>query len=1081
MKFICDFHIHSPFSRATSKELVPESLNYWGAVKGIKVLGTGDFTHPGWLKELKEKLEKAENGLLKLKKEYRHAEFFDVPQSWDKEVRFMLTAEISTIYKKKGKVRKVHNLIFAPDFSTAQTIQKKLTNIGANITSDGRPILGLDSKDLLEMSLDVCGDIFFVPAHIWTPWFSVLGSKSGFDSIDECFEDLSANIHAVETGLSADPPMHWMCSFLDEYTLISNSDAHSPDKLGRNANIFDTELSYDAIIRALSRMNSSGSGFAGTIDLFPQEGKYHYDGHRKCGICWDPLETLKNKEVCPVCKGKITVGVMNRVAQLSDRDDLTERKNRSSFFSIIPLKEILSEIFLVGPDSQKVEHAYFALLRKLGPELSILIEQSLEDIEKIGGGALSEAIKRMRNREVIIKEGFDGEYGKITVFRPCEIKEYEKQKFLFKDEPQKEYVPVQKRKMINFDLDEYRILRKQQGEKSSAQSFPLTDQALNPEQKKAAEHFMGTALVIAGPGTGKTEVLANRIAYLIREKNINPENILAVTFTNRAASEMKNRLKDLLKGREEIEKIRITTFHAFGFSVLKENATCMGQKNDFTVIDDNDKEMVLSKYLGLEKKEIRKKSELISRVKQSLKAYEKIEDKTFREIFDTYNRILQKFNAFDFDDLIYVPVRLFEKHEEIVSYYRKLFSWILIDEYQDINCAQYEMIKKLMPCRDSNLFVIGDPLQAIYGFRGASRKFIENFMCDYANAAIYGFTKSYRCSSIILKASDDVVNRPGKKGLLEGIRQGIKIRIVKNSTEKSEAEFIARTVEQMIGGVSFFSMDSNIIKASKARGIESFSDFAVLCRITRQISAIEKAFNDHKIPYQTVKNLPFFKQEPALSIIDLVKLSVNPNNVFLKEKLAAKKVIYPAEALKLENIVKESSVKAKISAVIDIYGKRVNKTAFKDSEFCGRLFGLAARFENDIEAFMRFTDLGEGIDLYKPRVEATTIMTLHAAKGLEFKCVFIAGCEDGILPYSLFNKQTSPEEEARLLYVGMTRAKEYLFLSYAQKRFIHGRTHKLKPSPYLARIEKELSDLTAAPQKPNHSKKDIQLDLFPKF
>ena len=337
MKFIGDFHIHSHYSIATSKELRPDFLDYWARLKGIKVVGTGDFAHPGWIQELKEHFEPAEEGLFKVKQEYKKKIYFPV----EDDVRFILTTEISNIYKKNGKVRKVHNVVFAPSFEVAETIQNKLINLGFNITSDGRPILGLDSRDLLELCLDSSEDIFFVPAHIWTPWFSVLGSKSGFDSVEECFEDLSPNIHAIETGLSTDPPMNWMCSFLDKYTLISNSDAHSPEKLGRNANIFNTELSYKGIIYAMKTGNPEN--FLGTIDFFPQEGKYHYDGHRKCGIRWSPIDTLQHDEICPVCGKKITVGVMNRIAQLADRDNVLERVNRHLFYSLIPLKEILSE------------------------------------------------------------------------------------------------------------------------------------------------------------------------------------------------------------------------------------------------------------------------------------------------------------------------------------------------------------------------------------------------------------------------------------------------------------------------------------------------------------------------------------------------------------------------------------------------------------------------------------------------------------------------------------------------------------------------------------------------------------------
>jgi len=418
MKFIGDFHIHSHFSLATSKELSPYSLDYWAGLKGIKVTGTGDFTHPGWLQELKEQLEPAEEGLFRLKQENKKRNMLPV----EGDARFILTTEISNIYKKKGEVRKIHSLVFAPSFDAAEKIQNKLASLGFNITSDGRPVIGMDSRDLLELCLDVSGDIFFVPAHIWTPWFSILGSKSGFDSVVECFEDLSEYISAVEMGLSSDPPMNWMCSFLDKYILIANSDAHSPDKLGRNANLLDADLSYKGIINALKSGNPDN--FKGTVNLFPQEGKYHFDGHRKCGIRWSPLETLQHNEICPVCGKKITVGVMNRVAQLADRDNILERPNRHPFYSLIPLREILSEIEGVSPSSIKVENSYKQLVHKAGSEFNILLNLELEQINKIGGELLCEAIRRLRNREVYIKEGFDGEFGIIKLFKEGETRSY---------------------------------------------------------------------------------------------------------------------------------------------------------------------------------------------------------------------------------------------------------------------------------------------------------------------------------------------------------------------------------------------------------------------------------------------------------------------------------------------------------------------------------------------------------------------------------------------------------------------------------------------------------------------------------
>ncbi len=338
MNFIADLHIHSKYSIATSKNLDPQNLDLWARIKGINVVGTGDFTHAQWTSELQEQLAEAEPGFFALKDDLRLTD--EIPSiAADRPVRFVLSSEISTIYKKGDKTRKVHHVILAPDFQTAEKIQYQLGKIG-NINSDGRPILGLDSRNLLEIALEVNPEILFIPAHIWTPWFSALGDKSGFESIDECYGDLSDHIYAIETGLSSDPAMNWRCSFLDKYTILSNSDAHSPEKLGREANLFNTELSYPALSAAIK--SGDPETFLGTVEFFPQEGKYHHDGHRKCEISWDPKETLKHNEICPVCGKRVTVGVMNRVEQLADRDDVTERPNRSPFTSLIPLKEVLS-------------------------------------------------------------------------------------------------------------------------------------------------------------------------------------------------------------------------------------------------------------------------------------------------------------------------------------------------------------------------------------------------------------------------------------------------------------------------------------------------------------------------------------------------------------------------------------------------------------------------------------------------------------------------------------------------------------------------------------------------------------------
>ncbi len=408
--FIADLHIHSKYSRATSGECVPEMLDLWARRKGLHLIGTGDFTHQKWREELREKLIPAGDGLYALKKEYQIRE--EIPGQ-ELAPRFVVTGEISSIYKKNGKVRKVHNVIVLPSLECGDALARRLEAIG-NLHSDGRPILGLDSRDLLEITLETCPQAIFIPAHIWTPHFSLFGAYSGFDRIEECFEDLTGHIHALETGLSSDPPMNWRLSMLDRFTLVSNSDAHSPGNLAREANLFDTELSYPHIAAALAGWEERG--FAGTIEFFPEEGKYHWDGHRNCKVCQRPTDTLAAGGLCPVCGGKVTVGVLSRVEELADREEGFTPDAAKRFERIVPLPEVIASSAGVSPASVKVCKIYDELIHTLGPELFILREAPLPDIQRHAGALVAEGIRRLRAGLVEVSPGFDGEYGKVKLF-----------------------------------------------------------------------------------------------------------------------------------------------------------------------------------------------------------------------------------------------------------------------------------------------------------------------------------------------------------------------------------------------------------------------------------------------------------------------------------------------------------------------------------------------------------------------------------------------------------------------------------------------------------------------------------------
>lgn len=408
MKIIADLHIHSRFSMATSKEGTPENLDFWARKKGISLIGTGDFTHPVWREELKERLVSEGNGLYRLRDAYVKEESRKFP---GEGTRFVVSGEISSIYKKNGKTRKVHNVILLPSLEAADAMAQRLEKIG-NIHSDGRPILGLDSHDLLEMMLDVCPEGILIPAHIWTPHFSVLGAKSGFDSVEECFEELAPYIHALETGLSSDPAMNWRISKLDRYQLVSNSDAHSPSKLGREANLLDIDCSYEGLYRAIQ----TGEGLEGTVEFFPEEGKYHFDGHRKCGVSLSPVEAERLGGICPVCGKKLTMGVDHRVEQLADRAEGFVKKDGKKYESLVPLPEVISACMGYSTASKKVQGCFEQMIQTLGTEFDILRNVPSEDIKSCAGERIAEGIENVRTGNVKRIPGYDGEYGKIQLF-----------------------------------------------------------------------------------------------------------------------------------------------------------------------------------------------------------------------------------------------------------------------------------------------------------------------------------------------------------------------------------------------------------------------------------------------------------------------------------------------------------------------------------------------------------------------------------------------------------------------------------------------------------------------------------------
>ncbi len=1041
MKFIADLHIHSHFSMATSRNLTPEHLDLWARIKGIDVVGTGDCVHPGWLNELENKLTPEANGLYSLKNEFSlETDTLYRNGRQRRPVYFMLSGEISSIYKKNGKVRKVHNVAFFPDFQAARTLQARLRQIG-NIESDGRPILGLDSKVLLEMVLETSPTSFLVPAHIWTPWFSVLGSKSGYDSIEECYEDLTGEIFAVETGLSSDPAMNWACSFLDRYRLVSNSDAHSPEKLGREANLFDCELSYRGIYSALKK----DDGFIGTYEFFPQEGKYHYDGHRSCEICWDPKTTLEHNGICPVCGKPVTRGVMYRVAELADRPQGQRPAGAKEFFSITPLPEILAEIYgHKSSASRKVQQEYLRLIRTYGSEFWIMAEISLENLRQGGDERLADALWRLRSGHVQVAEGFDGEFGKISIYADGATTNL----FSRDSDQNKADIQIQAASgAIHFDIAAFQSRKRElvvPVAVEASDGVEIQKLFLNTGQKKIIYDTESSLYVQAGPGTGKTRVLTEKIKFLVTQGKVDPVRILALTFTNQAAKEMRDRLSAVFQG--------VYTFHSWGLGFLRAHASLVGLNSSFFIANDR------------ERREIEKETGLSAGQSQAISLFKQTQEGAFPHIeekFTDYNNALRRRNLVDVDDLIWLPLQLLQAHPELCAQLQKAYSWILVDEVQDINQSQKDLLTKFAG-GSARFLCIGDQNQSIYGFRGSRPEILTSLFVSIPALIQISLEQSYRCPASILRFALQVLEAPqGAATPLVGTGNPDRIQIHHFVSDKSEAEWIARQIQSMSGGLRSFSRDSGI-SSDGALGLEgelALSDFAILCRSSLIFPEIKAALDRHAIPYRLAGEEPLSRQEPYASLIHL-----------LRERWQEQVVPRPPSVF---------------SALVTLYLEGVGQKeehfiSIPEEEVRQNLEWLALPYGDNFVAFLDSVSLRvlSGDDPESTRgVQHVHIMTIHAAKGREFPVVFLPGLEENLLPFQLFTSADREQlaEEARVLYVGMTRTKKYLFASYVDLRFFKGKVWQQKITPFLQRGEKDLVDFIHHTEKIRTSK---QLELW---
>ena len=800
MRHFIDLHLHSRYSRATSPALDPASLSRWAEIKGLALLGTGDLTHPAWRRELAESLKERDDGF------YSLADQPDGP-------RFIPTGEVSAIYKQDGRTRKIHLVIISPDLAAADEFARLLGAFG-RLEADGRPILGLTARQILDIALTSHPGTVVVPAHIWTPWFSLFGSRSGFDSLEECFGDLSPHITALETGLSSDPDMNRLVSALDSRALISSSDAHSPEKLGREATIIRGPLTRAALAEALA----GGPSLGCTVEFFPEEGKYHLDGHADCGPPLTPAETRSLGGLCPVCGRPLTIGVLHRVSQLADRD--RPGGPRLSDRHLLPLAELLGQIFGQGPASRGPARSYERLTREFGGELPLLLEADLADLETAGGPLLRLGVERMRQGRVKAVGGFDGRFGTITAIGPEDRAALAGQGRLFLDLPAKGRRPA--RPLIK-PLAEPAV-EERPARPPAAPADPLLD-GLDESQAQAVTSPAPALAALAGPGGGKTLVLVRRAAWLIRAGLARPEEVLMTTFTRKAAEDLAPRLKDILP--EPGQRPKVTTLHGLAYEFLKAAQPDWDlAPADF--LDDLLKR--LARPAGLTPAAL---AGLISLAKNRppLKPSQ-------------YQAALAERRLWDFDDLILQAV------PPAARPYRS----ILVDEFQDLSPAQFDFLTRLLgpagPDRPGALTVIGDPDQSIYGFRGADPDLAGRLAGLSGQLATVALAANYRSTSTILEAAESLwpsAGRPRRRAARG--EAGPKITRAVLPTAGAEAAYVVKRLAAHLGLLKLGLGASARRDAEFMPGL-NFGDIAILFRLRALGPPMAEALSAAGLPWQ---------------------------------------------------------------------------------------------------------------------------------------------------------------------------------------------------------------------------------------
>ncbi|MFH1020181.1 MAG: UvrD-helicase domain-containing protein, partial [Pseudomonadota bacterium] len=885
----------------------------------------------------------------------------------------------------------------------------------------------------------------------------------------------------------SDPDMNRLIPALDRFALLSNSDCHSPGKLGREANIFNTGFSFFALREALK--NPLTDAFAGTIEFYPEEGKYHADGHRNCRVCLEPAETRKIGATCPVCNKPLTVGVLHRVMELAERTEPYYPPGSPAVHSLIPLPEVLGEILGTGPATKGVMALYSKVIDRFGSEFNLLLNTPVDEINRLSP-VLGEAVARIRTGKVIRTPGYDGEFGVIRVFADGEREELAGQISLFAG---KKTGPPAKNAARSPLTPKKKL--------PPLTNIPPAPRKPNPEQLAAITSRGETILVAAGPGTGKTFTLVARIEHLLTAEQGRPEEMVAITFTNRAAREMRARLDRDLGGAAQ--PIFVGTFHGYCLALLrKENPELM-------VIGEDERDLYLRKSFPdvsraehhLLKKQLAGYVDQLNRGTLPANA----------DLPDLLARYLASFTPNKTIDLDLVIPRCVERLNRDPAFAGQLtgrVTHLFVDEFQDLNHPQYQLV--LLLGVQARVFAIGDQNQAIYGFRGSDLTLFQRFR-ERPGVTTLALIRNYRSAPAIINGAAALIRRNRQSGDTQLVAESISPTPIgwhQAPSAQAEAEFIVRRIEEGVGGISSLSRHTG--RSGGQTPARSFADFAVLYRLSQMAEPIAEALHHKGIPFQLVGATPFYLK-PALkaachfllasaadaSLSDHLRLIAELPGVgeattaLLEKELplrcpdfyggaltlplpagAAKVIREMGETLKKFRQASEQGLALPLAEAMPGLGLDPQGTGTK------RLLQLSNAFGNDLQAFCEHLRQNSLATVYDERAEAVALMTMHAAKGLEFPVVFLAGLEEEILPCTIANLHSDVEEERRLLYVAMTRARESLVLSAAANRTIFNRAAGHRVSSFVREIPASLLSEACQPPAKRRNGSGRQLQLF---